>query len=185
MAHADALHAISGHRHQARWQVQGIQPESPLLTHQQQKEASITLAAPSEVQTLTEDYRSTGLTLHQHPMAILRNHKAIKGCKRHQDLYGLSHKRFVRIAGIVTGRQRPGSAAGVIFLTLEDETGNSNIIVWKDLVERYRAILLQARLLKVKGVIEREASVVHIVAGELEDLSYLLGDMETHSRDFH
>ncbi|MCG8315017.1 MAG: OB-fold nucleic acid binding domain-containing protein, partial [Pseudomonadales bacterium] len=78
-----------------------------------------------------------------------------------------------------------GSAAGVIFLTLEDETGNSNIIVWKDLVERYRAILLQARLLKVKGVIEREASVVHIVAGELEDLSYLLGDMETHSRDFH
>ena len=185
LAHADALHAISGHRHQARWQVQGIQPESPLLTHQQQKEASITLAAPSEVQTLTEDYRSTGLTLHQHPMAILRNHKAIKGCKRHQDLYGLSHKRFVRIAGIVTGRQRPGSAAGVIFLTLEDETGNSNIIVWKDLVERYRAILLQARLLKVKGVIEREASVVHIVAGELEDLSYLLGDMETHSRDFH
>ena len=185
LAHANALAELSGHRHQARWQVQGIEPESPLVTNEQQRDTQVNLAAPSESQTLIEDYRSMGLTLNKHPMAILRSHPALKGCKTHQDLKDLGHKRFVRIAGIVTGRQRPGSAAGVMFLTLEDETGNSNIVVWKDLVNRHRAVLLQARLLKVKGVIEREANVIHVVAGDVEDISDLLADMTTHSRDFH
>ena len=185
LAHADALASITGHRHQARWQVQGIQPESPLLKNHHQVDTTVALSEPTEAQTLVEDYRSTGLTLKKHPMAILRSHPALKGCKRHEDLFSLGHKRFVKIAGIVTGRQRPGSAAGVLFLTLEDETGNSNIIVWRDLVARHRAILLQAKLLKVKGVIERETSVVHVVAGHLEDLTHLLGEIETKSRDFH
>ncbi len=185
LAHADALTAISGNRHQARWQVQGIQPESPLIQNQQQKETPVTLPEPGDYRTLIEDYRSTGLTLNPHPMALLRSHQALRGYKRHVDLKDLGHKRFVRIAGIVTGRQRPGSAAGVMFLTLEDETGNSNIVVWKDLVDRHRAVLLQSRLLKVKGVIEREESVIHVVAGDVEDASHLLGEMETRSRDFH
>ena len=185
LAHANALAALSGNRHQARWQVQGIQPESPLVQEHQQQETSVILPSPSESQTLMEDYRSTGLTLNSHPMAILRSHPELRGHKTHRDLQDLGHKRFVRIAGIVTGRQRPGSAAGVMFVTLEDETGNSNIVVWKDLVDRHRAVLLQSQLLKVKGVVEREDNVIHVVAGDVEDASHLLGEMTTQSRDFH
>ncbi|MDX1692948.1 MAG: error-prone DNA polymerase [Ketobacteraceae bacterium] len=185
LAHANALTALSGHRHQARWQVQGIQPESPLVQAEQQQETAVTLPRPDDTQTLIEDYRSIGLTLNAHPMALLRSHPELRGHKTHRDLNELGHKRFVRIAGIVTGRQRPGSAAGVMFITLEDETGNSNIVVWKDLVDRHRAVLLQAQLLKVKGVVEREENVIHVVAGDVEDASHLLGEMKPRSRDFH
>ena len=185
LAHANALASISGNRHQARWQVQGIQPESTLIQEHQQRDTPVTLPEPSDAQTLTEDYRSTGLTLNQHPMALLRSHPSLQGYKCHSDLKTLGHKRFVKIAGIVTGRQRPGSAAGVMFITLEDETGNSNIVAWKDLVDRHRAVLLQSQLLKVKGVVEREENVIHVVAGHVEDASHLLGEMETRSRDFH
>ena len=185
LAHSNALVSLAGHRFQARWEAQGIQHATPLLSSDVQKEQPIALAAPSKGQNTQEDYHSTGLTLGHHPMLLLRNHPAIKGCKTHKELYQLNHKRFVRIAGIVTGRQRPGSAAGVIFITLEDETGNSNIVVWKDLVARRRAIIVQAKLLKVKGIIEREGSVIHIIAGEVEDLTPLLGNLDTTSRDFH
>ena len=185
LAHANALQSLSSHRFQARWDAQGLQQESPLLLREQQQETPVQLPGPSESQNLTEDYQSTGLTLGRHPMALLRNHPALRGYKRHADLAHLSHKRFVRIAGIVTGRQRPGTATGVIFITLEDETGNSNIVVWRDLVERYRAAVLHSRLLCVKGVLEREGSVIHVIAGHLEDQTHLLGELETRSRDFH
>jgi len=185
LARANALHSLAGHRYQARWQVQGINPDSPLIHASHIQEPTVVLPAPGDGQNLMEDYNSTGLTLNKHPMALLRHHPMLKGCKTHQELKTLTHKRFVRIAGIVTGRQRPGSAAGVIFITLEDETGNSNILVWRTLVERQRAVVIRSSLLKVKGIIEREGAVVHIIAGELEDLSYLLGELETSSRDFH
>lgn len=185
LANSNALSSLSGHRFQARWESEGIQPSSPLLPSNIQQENFIPLTPPTQGQSTHEDYRSTGLTLGQHPMLLLRDHPAIKGCKTHRDLYDLNHKRFVRIAGIVTGRQRPGSASGVIFITLEDETGNSNIVIWKDLVERRRAIIVQAKLLKVKGIIERKDSVIHIIAGDVEDLTPLLGDLDTTSRDFH
>ncbi len=185
LARSNALSSLAGHRFQARWEAQGIQPESPLLPNTANQENPLQLAAPSDAQSTMEDYHSTGLTLGTHPMALLRQHPAFKGCKTHKELYDLNHKRFVRIAGLVTGRQRPGSAAGVIFITLEDETGNSNIVVWKDLVARKRAIIVQAKLLKVKGIIEREGSVIHVIAGDVEDLTPLLGDLHTRSRDFH
>lgn len=185
LAQANALATIAGHRYQARWEAQGFEPESPLVSNQNALETPVTLPAPTEAKNLIEDYRSLSLTLGRHPIAILRDHPELKGCKQHRELYQLNHKRFVRLAGLVTGRQRPGSAAGVIFITLEDETGNSNIVVWKDLVERRRSVILQARLLRVKGIIEREGSVIHIIAGELEDLTYLLGELATDSRDFH
>jgi error-prone DNA polymerase len=105
--------------------------------------------------------------------------------KRHADLAALGHRRFVRIAGIVTGRQRPGTASGVIFLTLEDETGNSNIVVWKSVQQRCRQALLKAQLLMVKGVIETEGSVVHVIAQQLTDCSELLYETAIRSRDFH
>ena len=99
----------------------GLQQESPLLQQQQQRETAVTLPPPGEADNLSEDYHSLGLTLGRHPMSLLREHPDLKGCKRHQDLYAMGHKRFVRIAGIVTGRQRPGTATGVVFITLEDE----------------------------------------------------------------
>lgn len=185
LAHANALQSFSAHRFQARWDMQGLQHESPLLQQEQQKETHVQLVAPNAAQNLVEDYHSTGLTLGPHPMNLLRKHPALRGCKRHSDLSQLRHKQFVKIAGIVTGRQRPGSATGVVFLTLEDETGNSNIVVWRDLVARYRAQVLHARLLCVKGLVERQGSVIHVVAGHLEDLTALLGDLDTTSRDFH
>lgn len=185
LAHANALQSFSAHRFQARWDARGLQRESPLLLQEQQLETAVQLPAPSEAQNLLEDYQSTGLTLGRHPMALLRSHPALRGCKRHRDLAALNHKRFVRIAGIVTGRQRPGTASGVVFMTLEDETGNSNIVVWRDRVERFRAEVLQARLLCVKGVLEREGDVIHVIAGHLEDMSCLLGELDTRSRDFH
>jgi error-prone DNA polymerase len=101
------------------------------------------------------------------------------------DLSKFPHGRRVRVAGLVTCRQRPGTAAGVTFVTLEDETGTVNVIVWRDLAERERRQLLGARLLGVSGVLQREGDVLHLVAKHLEDLSPLLGDLTVHSRDFH
>ena len=93
--------------------------------------------------------------------------------------------QFVSVAGIVTCRQRPGTAAGVLFLTLEDETGNMNVIVWKDKVERFRQAILGSRLLLIKGTIEREHKVVHVVAGYIQDISEQLPQFRRVSRDFH
>jgi error-prone DNA polymerase len=135
---------------------------------------------------LRADYSTTGVTLGRHPMQILRERfPRFERCKRHADLAALGHRRFVRIAGIVTGRQRPGTASGVIFLTLEDETGNSNIVIWKSVQQRCRQALLKAQLLMVKGVIETEGSVVHVIAQQLTDCSELLYETAIRSRDFH
>ena len=127
-------------------------------------------------------------------MALLRNHDDfLEFCTAEQ----LTQKRpgqLVRIAGLVTGRQRPGTASGVVFLTLEDETGNINVIIWASIMTRFRAALLQSRLLKIKGVVEREGLVIHVVAGHVEDISHMLhnapGRADEHpdafrSRDFH
>ena len=84
---------------------------------------------------------------------------------------------MIRIAGLVTGRQRPGTATGVVFLTLEDETGNINVVIWSSVLQRYRAALLQGQLLKIKGVVEREGAVIHVVAGHVEDATKMLTDM--------
>ena len=131
------------------------------------------------------DYRTTGLSLGTHPMALMRKHPMFKGCKRQSDLALLNTNRFVRVAGLVTCRQRPGSAAGVVFLTLEDETGNINVVVWKDLQQRYRQALLGSKLLLVKGVMECKNEVIHVIAGELIDCSHVLDDLAVKSRDFH
>jgi error-prone DNA polymerase len=95
------------------------------------------------------------------------------------------HGRTVRTAGLVIGRQRPDTASGVVFVTLEDETGATNVIVWRDVADRQRRELLGSRLMAVVGKVEREGAVVHLIAGRLADLSPLLGGLETKSRDFH
>lgn len=119
-------------------------------------------------------------------MELLRErYPLFQQCKRQTDLPGLNQGRFVRVAGIVTGRQRPGTTTGVVFITLEDETGNMNVIVWRDLQDRFREPLLKSKLLLIKGTVETDHNVTHVIAGHLEDCSHYLDEMRLESRDFH
>ncbi|HKI63198.1 MAG TPA: OB-fold nucleic acid binding domain-containing protein [Burkholderiales bacterium] len=149
------------------------------------RETVAKLAAPGEGENIIADYASLGLTLGRHPLALLRGHLGRLGILTAGHLYSLPHGQVARTAGLVTCRQRPDTASGVIFVTLEDETGCANVVVWRDLVERQRRELLGARLLGVQGVIEREGEVVHLVARRLFDHDKLLGYLAVHSRDFH
>ena len=190
LANASAFTAFSPHRYQAHWQVLGIEEARPLLnqvenSHKNTLADKVYLPPPLPQQDMLADYQSTGLTLNKHPMAFLRKHKILARCKRHTDLQHLNNGRFVNIAGLVTGRQRPGSASGVLFITLEDETGNTNIIVWKSVQTRFRQTLLSGKLLLVKGVMECKNEVIHVVMGEALDLSHLLDNFSVRSRDFH
>ncbi|MFK7734139.1 MAG: error-prone DNA polymerase [Pseudomonadales bacterium] len=183
---ADALRALSGHRHQSHWETSAIEPVAPLTagTPSDLREG-IELSAPNEVQDVLADYRATGLSIKRHPMALLRQQAPFSRCKTANDLQRLNHGRIVRVAGIVTGKQRPGTASGVVFLTLEDETGNINIVIWKSLQERCRQALMQSKIMLVKGVMESKGSVIHVVAGDLMDYSKSLAGLNSKSRDFH
>jgi error-prone DNA polymerase len=185
LASAGALHALNGNRRQAHWQVAGIEHAPPLLAEASPQEAPPSFAAPPEGEELIADYASTGLTLGRHPLALLRAHLKRMRCMTATELRDAPHGRPVHAAGIVTGRQRPDTASGVVFVTLEDETGNVNVVVWRDVGERQRRELLGARLLGVHGILERDGAVVHLIAGRLTDHSALLGSLATHSRDFH
>jgi error-prone DNA polymerase len=142
------------------------------------------LRAPTEGQDIAADYQSLGLTLGRHPLALLRTRLRRRGIRTAIELQELRDKARVRTAGIVTTRQRPGSAAGVTFVTLEDETGYVNLIVWRRLAERQRQVLLGSRLLGVWGQVQRQGDVLHVVAIGLEDFSALLGQLPMPSRDF-
>jgi error-prone DNA polymerase len=185
LAAANALQSFSGHRHQAQWDVAGLERPLPLTAAVPAREPDIRLPAPATGTDLLADYRATGLTLGPHPMALLRAHSLFHRCARQRELPNRRNRSFVRIAGLVTDRQRPGTASGVIFLTLEDETGNINVIVWRDVQTRCRSALLDARLLLVKGVLEQRHGVCHVIAGDLIDHSVLLADLAIRSRDFH
>ncbi len=185
LASANALAALAGHRRMAHWLVAGVEPTTPLLEPAPVIETIPPLAAPGEGENLVVDYASTGLTLGRHPLALLRGRLKRLRLSTAAELHEFPHGRLARAAGIVTGRQRPGTASGVVFVTLEDETGNVNVIVWRDLVEKQRRELLGSRLLGVYGVLERQGDVVHLIAQRLVDYSALLGRLETASRDFH
>jgi error-prone DNA polymerase len=185
LAAAGALEVLSGHRRYAYWQVAGVETGSPILHGAPVAEARPSLSAPTEGENLVADYASTGLTLGRHPLALLRPRLARMRFVAADEIKLLPSGSPVRAAGIVTGRQRPGTASGVVFVTLEDETGYINVIVWRDLTERQRRELLGARLMGVEGVIEREGEVIHLVAKRLSDHSALLGQITTPSRDFH
>ncbi|MDC0088583.1 error-prone DNA polymerase [Porticoccaceae bacterium] len=179
LSSAGALRSLTANRRQAHWDALAIEEYRPLLdaTQSSASSSSTALSLPSEVEELNADYSSTGVSLGRHPMTILREQSpALQRCKRASDLASMSNRRFVRIAGLVTGRQRPGTASGVIFLTLEDETGNSNIVVWTSVQARCREALLKARLLLVKGVVETDGNVVHVIAQELSDYSSLVNE---------
>ncbi|HTM61559.1 MAG TPA: error-prone DNA polymerase [Burkholderiales bacterium] len=183
LAAAGALQSISGHRRIAHWVAAGAARRSPLDSPAD--ESLPVLAAPTEGADIVADYASLGLTLGRHPLALLRGKLKAMGLGDAQDLHELPHGSPARVAGLVTCRQRPDTASGVVFVTLEDETGNMNIVVWNRLVDRQRRELLGARLLGVHGTIERDGDVVHLVARRLVDHTALLGPLETASRDFH
>jgi error-prone DNA polymerase len=182
LSSAGALKFFSENRRQTHWQALATDNSEQLL---QPASTPTNFQAPSETENLQADYSHTGLSLGRHPMELLREQFPIfRQCKRHVDLAELGHRRFVRIAGLVTGKQRPGTASGVVFLTLEDETGNSNVVVWQNVQKNCRQALLKAQLLMIKGVVETDGAVVHVIAQELTDCTELLEKTNVNSRDF-
>ncbi|UXY15377.1 error-prone DNA polymerase [Chitiniphilus purpureus] len=181
---AGALATLAGHRHAAHWQVSGLDVRHDLGTTSDGA-APADLAAPTLGEDLVADYRSMGLTLRAHPLSLLRTRLARERMHSAADIRQRRHGQPGRACGIVVGRQRPGTASGVTFVTLEDETGNVNVIVWRQLADLQRRALLGARLLAVYGVIQREGAVVHLLAQRLVDMTPLLGRLPSESRDFH
>jgi len=185
LAAAGALATITGHRRQAVWEVTGVERRPPVLDAAPILDIAPQLQTPSEAEDLVADYASLGLTLGRHPIALLRRRLDAMRMVTAAQLRAMPHGRLTRAAGLVIGRQRPDTASGVIFVTLEDETGMINVVVWNRVVETQRRALLGSKLMAVHGVIEREGEVVHLVAGRLVDHSHLLGRLAARSRDFH
>jgi len=184
LAGANALRSLAGHRREALWQAVGAVPDKDLLRPTSVAEEMPALAAPSEGDEIVGDYRAQGLTLGRHPLALLRKQLLAQRFMPASVLNEYADGRLARGCGLVTVRQRPGTAKGVLFITLEDETGNVNVIVWPDLVEQQRREVLGANLLGVYGVWQSEGQVRHLVAKRLVDMSHLLGRLTTNSRDF-
>ena len=185
LASAGALAGLAGHRHRARWDVAGIEEARPLFGRGVGEEALPLLRRPGEGQDIVADYRSLHLSLGRHPMALLRDRLGRERICTSADLWEAADGQRVRYAGLVVNRQRPGTASGVIFVTLEDETGHGNIIVWSRVAERQRRALLGSRLMEVTGRVQREGDVLHLLAERLRDRSDLLGNLMVRSRDFH
>lgn len=186
LADAGALQGLVGHRYQARWQVASVERQLPLFADTGPRpEPEVELPQPSVGENLFADYSTLGTTLGPHPLALLRGQLAGLRCRSSKDLASIEHGRPVTIVGLVTGRQRPGTAGGVTFVTLEDEFGMVNVVVWKDLAERQRRVLVGAQLLQVKGRLESANGVRHVIAGHLEDRGQWLAGLDVRSRDFH
>ena len=183
LAEAGALEPLAGHRHAARWAVAGIERQRPLLPGSPDEDA-VALPAPTIGEDVTSDYRSTGLTLGAHPLSLLRERLRQQRVLDSRQLRALPHGRGAFAAGIVTQRQRPGTAKGTIFVTLEDEHGLVNVVVWSHVALRRRKALLGARLMAVRGRWEHVDGVQHLIASDLQDLSHLLAGLQTTSRDF-
>ena len=189
LAQADALRSLSGHRHQAAWAVAGIDTRATaLLRETRVVEVEARLLPPSEANDMLADYRSLGLTLNRHPLALLRDQLAAFKVQPAAVLRGYPHGRIARASGLVTHRQRPETAKGTVFVTLEDDTGSINVIVWPAVAAAQRQPLLGAHLLTVFGQWQRqgegEHAVMHLVAMKLIDHSALLQGLVSRSRDF-
>jgi len=189
LAAAGALAALSGNRHLAFWEVAGTERPLPLAPTDARPASALEgrplLSAPTEGQAIAADYASLGLTLGRHPLALLRERLRAAALVTAAELMAAGNGARVRTAGIVLMRQRPATASGVTFLTLEDESGQVNVIVWERIGREQRRALIESRLLEVHGKLQHQEGVTHLIAHRLIDRSRLLGELTTRSRDFH
>jgi len=185
LAGADALLSLSGHRRQQVWDASGLRRPPRLLRDASIDEAFLELREAPEGEAVVHDYATTGLTLRSHPLALLRPQLTTRNLRTAAELHAMPNGRVVRYCGIVTLRQQPETANGTIFISLEDETGVIQVIVWKSLREQQRPEVLRSRLLAVYGTWQREGDAMSLIAGKLMDLTPLLGELSTTSRDFH
>ncbi|RMR48428.1 Error-prone DNA polymerase [Pseudomonas savastanoi pv. glycinea] len=184
LADSGALRGLIGHRHRARWEVAGVEAQRPLFNDLPSEDTQVTLPLPTVAEDLMADYATLGTTLGPHPLALLRRQLAAKRFRSSQDLLSLENDRTLSVAGLVIGRQRPGTASGVTFVTLEDEFGMVNVVVWRDLAERQRKVLVGSQLLQVFGRLESKSGVRYLIAQRLYDLTPLLTGLDVRSRDF-
>jgi error-prone DNA polymerase len=185
LAEAAALRGLAGHRHRARWEIAAAEkPRDGLPLDIADHQEDVSIRPPSQVDDTRADYASTGLTLGRHPIALLRPVLRRRRAVTARELNALPHGTRIRACGLVTMRQRPMTASGTIFLTLEDETGFVNVVVWPRLCEKQRAEILGARVLAVDGVMETDGDVHHLIADRVHDFSHLAGGLSTRSRDF-
>ena len=184
LAAADALKGLAGHRHRAAWEVAGVEDAMPLYGLDRFNEKSPRLHEPNAGQAVLADYAQLGLSLRDHPLALIRGRLRERGFLAADEVALRAPGEIVRAAGLVLIRQRPGNGRA-IFVTLEDEHGGLNLLIWADLAERQRKILLGAQLLGVVAEIQRAEGVQHLVCRRLEDHSDLLGGLAVVSRDFH
>ncbi|AZZ99056.1 error-prone DNA polymerase [Pseudoalteromonas sp. R3] len=192
LASANALKALQGDRYSARWTLMDQEQTLPLFAIRTEVDGAHSLAEsqscvfqPDDMDDLVEDYAALGLTLGQHPVTLLDKAGKLGRFTRMAQLSACRHKSLVTVIGIVTGKQAPGTAGGVTFFTLEDDTGNINVVVWAGTARAQKQAYLSAKLLEVKGIVEKEGEVIHVIAGRLIDRSEVLGALHSKSRDFH
>jgi error-prone DNA polymerase len=184
LASANALQILSGNRYSARWAAMDSLSDLPLF-HDVQEPVTGYQTQPSEYENLIEDYASTGLSLNRHPITLLEQAGKLPRFTRMNQLVEKQHKSLVTVVGLVTGRQSPGTAAGVTFITLEDDTGNINVVVWSATARAQKQAYLTSKVMMVKGILEREGEVTHVIAGKLIDCTHNLEALQSKSRDFH
>jgi error-prone DNA polymerase len=187
LASADALRSLLGDRHRAHWHVAAVGPQDPLPEVQDLDQ--LVMDPPTLEKDILDDYRSLGLTLRTHPMALLRQQKPFSRCTKCVDLVKLRHKSLVRIAGLVTGLQKPGTAKGTLFMTIEDETGNINVVIWGSTQQHFRQAILTSRLVVIKGTVEIATEhvaqpVIHVIAGHIADATHELQTLVIKARMF-
>ncbi|MFA0667917.1 error-prone DNA polymerase [Vibrio splendidus] len=189
LASANALNNVSGDRFQTRWAIMDSASDLPLFSQAcDDAEAGHdehALHKPNEMQDLLEDFTSVGISLNKHPITLLEEAGRLGRFTHMKDLIQQRHKSMVIVVGLVTGKQSPGTAAGVTFVTLEDNTGNINVVVWGSTARAQQQAYLTAKALKVQGILEKEGEVVHVIAGKLIDITEEIVGLNTKSRDFH
>jgi error-prone DNA polymerase len=185
LALGGVFRSITEHRNLAFWNALGIERMPGMLESAAADEQPSQLPAPTEAEEVVRDYRQLGFSTGRHPLALLRNQLRKMGVLRRRDLDRLSSGSKVRVSGLITHLQHPQTANGVIFGSLEDETGINNIIFWPKVFADFRHKILQSNLMMVDGELQSQDGVVHVVAHQVEDFSHLVKLLPRKSRDFH
>lgn len=184
LASSGAFAELAGNRYQTRWEMMTSDHNLPLFAELTDDHPDNLNIRPNAMEDLLEDYQSTSLTLGKHPITLLREQQQLARHVRAVDLPQRRHKSVVTVVGVVTGKQSPGTASGVTFVTLEDDTGNINVVVWQGTMRQQKQVFLTSSILQINGIVEREGDVIHVIAGKLTDLTHLVEGFTGKSRDF-